>query len=225
VVRNNSGGRAVIALKQLRYILIVLLVALAIAAANASSTKRAPQGSFLRYRVASVRQLCDQVSREKSVSQLYGKHFKMSPSVIVQYFREHLRLTKLTRPMRVTVYGATPTGRIFVKHRTLAKGTSVFMTKNGKVVLKGVCGNPLSARLPLAAGEIGKEAQLKPAIASAKQNAAISLPKSTGEVAQLPEITGETAPINEEIVTKTLAAPGEIAPAPIVILPAQPAPI
>ena len=204
--------------------LIVFLVVVAVAPASASGGKRTPPGSFLKYRVAGLGQLCDQVSREKSVSQLYGRHFKMPPSAVVRYFREHLRLAKLSRPMRVAVYGVTKAGRITVKYRMLSKGTSVFVTENGKVVLKGMCGNPLRARLPVLVGPIGKEDQPKPAKAKGKPKAAISAPKTTREVAQLPEIKGEATPSDEEIVTKTLGAPGpEIAPAPTDILPAEPA--
>ena len=210
-------------MKRVRYSLIVSLVVLAAATVSASGAKRTPSGAFLKYRVASVGQLCDQISREKSVAQIYGKHFKMSPSAVVQYFREHLHLAKLSRPLKVAVYGVTPAGRIFVKQRTLYKGTAVFITENGKVVLKGMCGNPLRARLPVVVGEIGKEAQATPAKANGNRKGAISLPKSTQEMAQLPEIKGEAAPVGEEIVTKTLGAPGEIAPAPTEILPTEPA--
>ena len=221
--RDSDRGRAVIALKRVRYSPIVLLAVLAAATVSASSAKRTTSGAFLKYRIASVGQLCDQVSREKSVAQLYGKHFRMSPSAVVEYFREHLHLAKLSRPMQFAVYGVTPAGRIFVKHRTLSKGTAVFITETGKVVLRGMCGNPLRARLPVIVGAIDKEAQPRPAKASGKRKAAISIPKSTQEMAQLPEIKGEAAPAGEEIVTKTLGAPGEIAPAPIEILPTEPA--
>ena len=54
-----------------------------------------------------------------------------------------LRLTRLSEPKRVFVYAVPGSGAVKVHKQLLRKGERVFVTSEGKLALRAICGNPL----------------------------------------------------------------------------------
>ena len=145
---------------------VALMVAAVLIAvqAGAARSERTPPGSFVKYKVFSVQQLVDEVSRDKYAASLFAKHFGVSTAEVEEYFRQNLRLAKLTKPMPVMVYGVTKTGMIVGKQRGLPKGAYVFLAPNGQAVLKAPCANPVRKTLPEATVAAKLPSEIQPEV-------------------------------------------------------------
>ncbi|MEN6520600.1 MAG: hypothetical protein ABFD46_05550 [Armatimonadota bacterium] len=128
-------------------LVIVLAVAVAVFATEASASRAAP-GAFILDKADTVQALVDQISSNKTVSALYVKHYGMSEAKIINYFEQNLRLITLKKPLTVTTYFVSKNNRILSKQRLLPAGTKVFATPSGEPVLEWRCGNPISKQLP-----------------------------------------------------------------------------
>jgi len=130
--------------------LVLLLVAASLLAVPgaAATPKPAPRGSFLRYEVSSVDGLTNQIRGDQAVASRFAKHYGLPVDTIVRSFQQNLHYKTLTQPLKTTVYGVSKSGRIHGKTRTLKAGTPVFVDSNGRIVLKGRCGNPVSKYMP-----------------------------------------------------------------------------
>ena len=77
-----------------------------------------------------------------------AKHFKVSESELVDYVRTNLVLTKTTRTIKAPNYGLTRKGYLYYKWTTFKPGLKIWATRDGKPVLKWVCSNPITFKLP-----------------------------------------------------------------------------
>ncbi|MEN6370557.1 MAG: DUF6777 domain-containing protein [Armatimonadota bacterium] len=128
-------------------LVIVLAVAVAVFATEASASRAAP-GAFILEKADTVQALVDQIASNKAVSSLYVKHYGMSEDRIIKYFEQNLRLVTLKKPIKVTTYFVSRNNRILSKQRLIPAGTKVFATPSGEPVLEWRCGNPISKQLP-----------------------------------------------------------------------------
>jgi len=134
----------------MRKTMAMLMVALALSLpAAAAKPQPAGPGSFLRYKVYSVRELTQQLEKYPAVRKLYARHFGMPEDKIVQYFKENLVESYVLEDTKFTVYAIGPSGRIYPALQRVKRGTQVLALRNGQPILKWACGNPLSKFLPV----------------------------------------------------------------------------
>jgi len=126
------------------HILIVLLQT----GSPAAVKTRTPPGSFAHYVVLSLDSLVDQITGNPVVAKRYATHFGIPAHDVAKYCRENLKAVKLKKPTVVTSYFISRHGKILSKRRTLPKGALVFANREGKLIIQGNCGNPLTKSLP-----------------------------------------------------------------------------
>lgn len=165
---------------------------------------KAPAGSFLNNRVATVADLTKQISTDATVRMRYANHFKVAPDEVASRISE-LKLVPLTSQLKTTTWYIAKDGKSYKKSRVLPKGTMVFATKDNKPVLLWSCGNPLTTKLDAP----------KPVVKTASKTDVITKPEFEDPIAALP-----ADPV-EAVETKVLANPAEtIAAAAITAMPA-----
>jgi hypothetical protein len=182
----------------LRFLLPAMLgLSLAVTfAVPALAAQRTPPGSYLKYAVTTVDDLCDQVASDPVVQARYSIHFGISSEEIGNYFRENLQIITLPQSLRTQVWFVDTKGRTQVKTKNLPKGTKVFATTDGKAVLQFSCGNPLMTRLP-----------------------ARIATKPVTETIQSENATVAAVPPVSEVETMVLPAPEEIITTAVVMAP------
>jgi len=110
--------------------------------------QRTPADSFLRYRVNSPEQFIRQVEANPVVRQRLAKHFHLSQAELVSYLRKNLRVITVKASGRYPIYGVTSTGRIYRSSDYFRRGYRAYGLKDGTLLFKWSCGNPMVARLP-----------------------------------------------------------------------------
>lgn len=194
----------------------VLLSAMALLSAPAALAKeKTPPGSFLEYRVRTVGELVDQVSKYPTVKARYARHFGIRPQEVAGFLSDGLRLVSLKSPEKVRSWYIGKSGDAYSKTKLLPKGTQVFVAKDGKPLLSWSCGNPLRDRPAQQAA--AKGAPPTPAPAAASTETAESAASQVEAVStEAPATMLETAAIE----TKVLAQPVEtIGADPVATLP------
>ncbi len=130
-------------------VFLVFCLAVIIAGSCWGEIRNPPRpGSFVRYAANSVEELVRQVSQDSVVAKRYSEHFDVSKDYLVQYFRNNLQVTKLTKPEKFKMHFVSKTGTILCRNCWLPAGHKVFATTSGEPVLDIGCGNPITEKLP-----------------------------------------------------------------------------
>jgi len=128
-------------------LLLSSIIALAIGMPAFSAEKTTP-GSFLAHRSNGVSALVNQVSSDKKVAARYAKHYGVSTGELISYFKNNLKLTKLSKSYATTLYFVNRSGKVQAKRTILKAGSPIFVGPNGIPMLDWKCGNPLGKTLP-----------------------------------------------------------------------------
>lgn len=104
--------------------------------------------AFLRFQVESTDELVEVLRTNPTLRKRYAKHFGVSEAEVVDFVKRALVPYRLPEARAVTTYGVTKTGRIYAVRTRLKKGTRVWANRSGVPVLKWLCANPLTNRLP-----------------------------------------------------------------------------
>jgi len=127
----------------------------------------------------------------------------------MDYFDQNLTIGTIPKSGRYTVFGVNwQTGRIFPTKQYLTKGTWVFALRDGRPVLKGLCGNPLI--VPYQPKQQPPEEVKKPPLSPPTPASFFPPPPGTetaGEFAEAEEVPSETVPTMEGVLPFQGAAP------------------
>ncbi len=131
------------------FLTFLQLMAVVIQTESPAAVKtRTRPGSFANYVVVSVDSLVDQMINYPVVAKRYATHFGMPADSVAKYCKENLKAITLKKPTKVTSYFISKHGRILSKKRILPKDALVFVNHEGRFIIQGNCGNPLTKRLP-----------------------------------------------------------------------------
>jgi len=187
--------------------LIRATIVAAIALVIACSATAASSSSFMSKPAPDARGLVRLVAKDRALAARYAKHFGTTPAAVAEYFRENLRLGRLTRPYVTSMYTVGAESKIEKKVTTLAPGTRIFSTNWGEPILDWETGNPLTDKLPTPPKD-------KAATIPESKNVAEQAKTAAKEVVKAPETAGQvpTATPSGEVVSQVLAAgPTDIA--------------
>ena len=104
--------------------------------------------AFLAFQVESTDELVAVLKTNPTLRKRYAKHFGVSEAEVVDFVKRSLVPYRLPADRAVNTYGVTKTGRIYSVRTRLKKGTRVWANRSGVPILKWLCANPLTKRLP-----------------------------------------------------------------------------
>ncbi len=104
--------------------------------------------AFSKIQVDSTDELVGMLRRNPALRRNYARHFGIPESRVVQFVKEALVPYTLPKDRSVQTYGLTKTGSIYPVQVRLKKGTRVWATRSGTPVLKWLCSNPVTTKLP-----------------------------------------------------------------------------
>lgn len=104
--------------------------------------------AFLAFQVESTDELVAVLKTNPTLRKRYAKHFGVSEAEVVDFIKRSLVPYRLPADRQVNTYGVTKTGRIYPVRTRLKKGTRVWANRSGVPILKWLCANPLTNRLP-----------------------------------------------------------------------------
>ena len=128
-------------LKRIRLIRIITFSVLGVMAVSANA--RPDLNAFLNKRADTVPSMVAQLKSDKVVMNRYTRHFAMTPSEVVQYFKSLTPATIKTNGI-YTIYSVPEGGTIKGRIASLKKGTKVLVDSTGTPVIVVKCGNPLT---------------------------------------------------------------------------------
>lgn len=105
--------------------------------------QRMPKNSYLIRPAKNMAQLIQQVQTEPVVMDRFTRHFSMTDSEVVSYFKT-LRLGRLDQSGVFAIHGVPRNGKIHVTNQALRKGTLVWFDSAGQPALLEICGNPMT---------------------------------------------------------------------------------
>jgi hypothetical protein len=130
---------------------VVVGGALLLAGAVSAQIHRYPtsRDAFLHQQADTADELVGLLQANPTARKRLAKHFKKSESELLAYMKDNLELRSLERDVVVNNHGVTRTGRIYAIKSRLKKGTRVWVDKTtGTGVLKWICTNPITVKLP-----------------------------------------------------------------------------
>lgn len=157
-------------MKNIRYTLAIAVAITTALALSAFAAEKTPPGSFLRYRATSVKELNEQLAKDKTVRARYTRHFGLPAEQISAFFSDNLKLVTLKSPLKVQMWYVGKDDKIHKKSKLLPKGTAVFATADGRPVLSWSCGNPVRSDLPIAQAKKPTQQPVAAATASAQES-------------------------------------------------------
>ena len=104
---------------------------------------------FLAEPVLTTDALVEALKTNKVFRQNIAKHFNLPEDRVVSFVQDALVPYVLPQDTAVTNYGVTKAGLIYGKKSTLKKGTRVWATRSGDPILKWICSNPLTPKVPI----------------------------------------------------------------------------
>lgn len=104
---------------------------------------------FLDEPVLTTGALVEALKTNKIFRQNVAKHFKLPEDRVVAFVQDALVPYILPANMLVTNYGVTKAGVIYGKKTLLKKGTRVWATRSGDPILKWICSNPITTKVPV----------------------------------------------------------------------------
>ncbi len=122
----------------MRWAVVLLLIVTATIA-----LARPEPNAFLNKKAASTKQLVTQVQTDEQVMSRYMRHFGMTKEEVVAYFKT-LRIDTLKEDGVYLVYNVPGSEEVRAKAIFYKAGTKVWVDKNGGIVLKLSCGNPMA---------------------------------------------------------------------------------
>lgn len=131
-----------------RSVRIWLLACTAALLATAPAQARNLRDAFLWERVSSVDEFVAQVEANPVIAQRFAKHFRVSQAEFINYLRENVVVVQVPETRKYTIYGVTKTGRIYPVKGVLKKGWQALGLRDGTLLFKWSCGNPLGTALP-----------------------------------------------------------------------------
>jgi hypothetical protein len=155
---SHRGGNKV------RKNLLFTLALLALVSSAALAAKM-PTGSFLKTSVSGPAQLTTQVTDVAIVATRYAKHFGTSRNVVVDFFKNNIKIARLKSDFKTNVYSISGRTDIIVTTKVLPAGTYVFVDKSGRPILEASTGNPLTRHLGVLA-QVSMSAESASAIVS-----------------------------------------------------------
>ncbi len=126
---------------------LMTALALTVFLAGAAYAERTPPGSFVKYRVATVKALAQQIRQDPVARKRFAQHFKIPEALVADRFEKSLKMVTTKKPIRTTMWYVTKANTVQKKTKLLPKGTVVFADKLGKPILAWSCGNPMVPRL------------------------------------------------------------------------------
>jgi len=127
---------------------IVLVAFLAALLAAVPAQAREVRDAFLWERVESVDAFIAQIEANPVIAQRFAKHYHVSQAELVKYLRENLTVVQVPETRTYTIYGVNKIGRIYPVKGVLKKGWKAFGLRDGTLLFKWSCGNPLTTSLP-----------------------------------------------------------------------------
>ncbi len=107
-----------------------------------------PPDSFLWQRANSVPEFISQLEQNAVVRKNLARHFGVSERQLIEYLKRNLTVITIQKSGRYPVWGVTRTGKIYRSSSYFRKGWRAFGLKDGTVLFKWSCGNPMVAGLP-----------------------------------------------------------------------------
>lgn len=197
--------------------IILIVFAVALFVVGATCAERTPPGSFVKYRVPTVKALAQQIRQDPVARQRFAKHFGVPAAVVADRFENTLHMETIKTPMRTTMWYVNKDNQLLKKTKLLPKGTVVFADNTGKPVLAWSCGNPMVPRLnpPKApvekvVSEVPDEEIIKPFAPETVSGSAV-----TSEPVALAPIAAPTlaSPALDAVTIPAIAAPPLLASA------------
>lgn len=108
----------------------------------ALAAARTEPNSFLNKNVNTHAELMQQVSNDTQVMNRFMRHFGMSRQEVLDYFKT-LKLDTLTEDGVYLVYNVPESEELRARAIFYKAGTKVWVDKEGTLVLKASCGNPM----------------------------------------------------------------------------------
>ncbi len=189
---------------------LVIALALVVVLASVAYAERTPPGSFVKYRVSTVKALAQQIRTDSVARKRFAQHFKIPEALVADRFEKTLQMVTIKKPMRTTMWYVAKNSSVQKKTKLLPKGTVVFADKGGKPILAWSCANPMTPRLNAPKGT----------------NKVVSTPPDEDEIVKpfTETVTGTAITSTPEVISP-VAAPALGAPAlDAVTLPAIAAP-
>jgi hypothetical protein len=110
--------------------------------------QRTPPDSFLWQKVNSVPEFIAQVKGNPAIRARMARHFKVAEKDLVPYLERNLTVVTVKKTGRYPVWGVTRSGRIYRSTTHYRAGWRAFGLRDGSVLFKWSCGNPMLASLP-----------------------------------------------------------------------------
>lgn len=133
-------------------ILAVSLLGVAILNGEAAfaqrSAERTGPDSFLTFQIESTEELAAVLRSDPVLRKRYAKHFGVPESQVISFVERALVPYRLPSDRTMTVYGVSKAGKIYAVKTHLRRGTRVWATRSGTPILKWLCANPFTNKLP-----------------------------------------------------------------------------
>lgn len=108
----------------------------------------AGRDAFSHLPARTTAELLSAIRENTRLRRLYARHFGIPETRVMEFVRDALVLSALPEDRTVTTYGVTRAGRVYPVRQRLRKGTLVWTTRSGQLILKWLCSNPLRRSLP-----------------------------------------------------------------------------
>lgn len=141
-------------------------------------------GAFVARPVNTTDELIGQIVHSSTVRKRYAGHFGIPEDKVVRFVKNALVLSRLPQARTVSNYYVTRSGKISSRRETLPAGAKVWATRSGLPVLKWVCANPLTKRLPGATP--GQVLSQEPSRSAQVDDLASETPSSTEDLLSSP---------------------------------------
>lgn len=126
---------------QSKYLKLFLAVGLAVSSVFALA--RTEPNSFLNKPARTSNELVAEIQNDPQVMSRYTRHFGMTPTEVVSYFKT-LHQDTLKEDGVYLVYNTPESNEIRARAMFYKKGTKVWVDQHDGIVLKASCGNPMS---------------------------------------------------------------------------------
>lgn len=206
---------------KMRWASVLALLALAVCA-----FARPEPNAFLNKKADSVPQLVGQVKTDDQVMSRYMRHFGMTEKEVVAYFQT-LRLDTLKEDGVYLVYNVPEnTEEVRAKAIFYKKGTKVWVDKNGGIVLKHSCGNPMARGTDVQTVPVEASLESEPTLVT-RDTELTALTETVLETSATPvvpiplETSALAFPVNPPLMVEPLILTGGGGPSfnPLVLLP------
>lgn len=185
----------------LRRLMPALCLLLCVLPTAHAAAYKMPPGSYLTRPVSSVEDLCSLIRTDPKVAIRFTRHYRMTTSELVTYFKENTKFATLPITGRHIEYFIDVHGRMASHIKLVNGGVPVLVTLDDTPIMDLRCGNPMSKNLPKPMAKAKPTIKVAPAQQETPQPPAVVAPPPPPVVAQVPP-----APtVQPEPVTQVLA--------------------